>query len=189
MASTLLMLAMHQDIQDKVMDEIRDVFDSVHQEVDNEILNKLPYLDLVIKESMRLFPVLPIIGRLATKDVVLNTCTIPAGSNILIIMFNTHRNPKYWGDDAHLFRPDRFLPENISQIHPYAFGPFSGGHRICIGMKYGMNVMKVILTHFLRNYKVSTSLKYEELEFKIEVSMKIVQNYMMTIKKRNFKST
>lgn len=186
MASTLLMMAMHQDVQEKVMNEIRDVFDTVNQEVDNANLNNLSYLEQVIKETMRLFPVLPITGRLATKDVVLNTCTIPAGSNILIIMFNTHRNPKYWGDDAHLFRPDRFHPENISKVHPYAYGPFSGGHRICIGMKYAMNVMKVILTHFLRNYKVSTSLKYEELEFKIEVSMKIVQHYMMKIEKRQF---
>lgn len=181
------MLALHQNIQDKVMLELEDAFVSVEQEVENDMLNNLPYLEMIIKETLRMHPVLPVLGREATKDIQLKSCTIPAGANILINMFSVQRNPEYWGDDAHLFNPDRFLPENFSKIHPYAYAPFSSGPRICIGMKYGMNVMKVVLSHILRNYKVTTNLKFEDLEYKIAVTLRVVQNCMIKLERREFK--
>lgn len=185
MSAALLMMAMHQDVQMKVLQEIEDVIGSSNEEVEYEMLNSLTYLEMVIKESMRLFPVLPVIGRHCKKDVQIEKCVIPAGATIMINIFNTQRSTKNWGEDAHLFDPERFSTENISKIHPYAFIPFSGGPRICIGLKYAMNVMKIILVHFLRNYKITTSLKYEELQMKIAVSLKISQKYMIQIEKRN----
>ena len=187
MSGILLMLALHQDVQDKVFHELQDVFDSVDQETENEMLNKLPYLDLVIKESLRLLPVGPILGRESTKEIELESCTIPAGVMILLNMFDVQRNPKYWGDDAHVFNPDRFLPENFSKIHPYAYAPFSKGPRNCIGMKYGMNVMKIALSHILRNFKITTNLKFDELDYKVAVTLRVVQNYMIKVEKRKFK--
>ena len=152
------------------------------------MLNRLSYLEMVIKESMRLFPVLPVIGRHCSKDIVLKKCVIPAGATIMINIFNTQRSTNNWGEDAKLFNPERFSTENISKIHPYAFIPFSGGPRICIGLKYAMNVMKIILVHFLRNYKITTSLKYEALQMKIAISLKISQKYMIQIEKRNLEN-
>ena len=178
-------MAMHHEIQQNVLEEIENVIGLSNEEVDYEILNRLTYLEMVIKESMRLFPVLPLIGRHCSKNTELKKCIIPAGASIMINIFKTQRSVKNWGDDAHLFNPDRFLPENFSKIHPYAFIPFSGGPRICIGLKYAMNVMKIVLVHFLRNYEITTSLKYEELEMKIAISLKISQKYMIQIKKRN----
>lgn len=118
------MLAMHKDIQDKVFNEIDNVIGSYDGLLDIETLNKLTYLDLVIKESLRLFPVLPAVLREATADVEAEGQTIPEGSILFIFPFDVHRNPKYWGSDAHLFKPERFEPENIKDIHPYAFIPF-----------------------------------------------------------------
>ena len=187
MSTTLVMLALHQNVQEKVIQELEDVFDSIDQEIDNDLLKNLHYLDMVIKETLRLFPVIPLFGREATKDIELKSCTIPAGANIIINVFNVHKNPIYWGDDAHVFNPDRFLPENFSKIHPYAYIPFSKGPRNCIGMIYGMNVMKVVLTHILRNYKVKTSLKFEDLDFKMTLTLQIVQGYMIKLEKRVFK--
>ncbi|CAO1393073.1 unnamed protein product [Diamesa hyperborea] len=187
MSGVLLFLAMHQEVQDKVVLELKDVFDSVDQETENEMLNKLPYLDLVIKETLRLLPIAPILGREATKDIELKSCTIPAGAIIFLNMFDVHRNPKYWGDDAHLFNPDRFLPQNFCKVHPYAYAPFSKGPRNCIGMKYGMNVMKIALSHILRNYKVTTNLKFEDLEYKVAITLRVVQNYMIKVERRKFK--
>ena len=186
-STVLLMLALHQDVQEKVVQELKGVFDSAEQETDNDMLNNLPYLEMVVKESLRLFTVSPILGKEATKDIELKSCTIPAGANILINIYNVQRNPKYWGDDAHLFKPDRFLPENISKIHPYAFIPFSKGPRICIGIKYGMNVIKVVLSHILRNYKVTTNLKFEDLECTMILTLRIVQGYIIKLEKRKFK--
>ena len=91
-----------------------------------------------------------------------------------------------WGNDADKFIPERFSPENDSKVHPYAFLPFGGGPRICMGMKYGMNVMKINLAHFLRNYFVKTNLKYEELTFEFTLSIKIQQKSMIRIEKREF---
>ena len=187
MSGILLMLALHQDVQEKVVKELEVVFDSVDQEMENDMLNEVPYLEMVIKETLRMHPVLPVIAREATKDVELKSCTIPAGANILINMFSVQRNPIYWGDDAHLFNPDRFLPENFSKIHPYAYAPFSSGPRICIGMKYGMNVMKVVLSHILRNYKVTTNHKFHELEYKVAVTLRVVQHCMIKLERREFK--
>ena len=181
------MLALHQDVQEKVIQELEYVFDSIDQVTDNDMLNNLPYLEMVIKETMRFFPIAAFLGREATKDIKLKSCTIPAGANILINMLKVHRNPIYWSDDAHLFNPDRFMPENISKIHPYAYLPFSKGIRNCIGIKYAMNVMKVILTHILRNYKVTTSLKLEDLECKMSLTLQVVQGYMIKLEKRVFK--
>ena len=187
MSGILLMLALHQDVQDKVFHELQDVFDSVDQETENEMLNKLPYLDLVIKESLRLLPIGAILGREPTKDIELESCTIPAGAMILLNMFDVQRNPKYWGDDAHLFNPDRFLPENFSKIHPYAYAPFSKGPRNCIGIKYGMNVIRIVLTHILRSYKVTTNLKFEDLEYNLAITLRVVQSYMIKLESRQFK--
>lgn len=188
MSAALLMMAIHQDVQEKVLQEIEDVIGSSNEQVDYEILNKLSYLEMVIKESMRLFPVLPVIGRHCKKDVELKKCVIPAGASIMINIFRTQRSTANWGEDAHLFNPERFTAENISKIHPYAFIPFSGGPRICIGLKYAMHVMKIILVHFVKNYKITTSLKYEELQMKIAVSLKISQKYMIEIEKRCLKN-
>ena len=181
------MVALHPDVQEKLIQELEDVFDSVDQETDDEIINKLPYSEMVIKETLRLYPVGAILGREATKNIQLKSCTIPAGANILLNVFHVQRNPKFWGNNAHLFNPDRFLPENIIKIHPYAYVPFSKGPRNCIGMKYAMNIMKIILSHILRSYKVTTNLKSEDFVINVAFTLKIVQGYMIKLEKREFK--
>lgn len=185
MSAVLLMLAIHSNAQEKVYEELNGVFGlSGDVVIDNNSLKKLPYLEMVIKESMRLFPVLPVSARTVTEDLVIGKYTIPSGTNIFISTFQVHRNPKYWGDDANLFKPERFEPEQFRKIHPYAFIPFSGGPRICIGAKYGMLFMKTVLVNFLRKYKIKSNLKYDELDFEISISMKIVQRYMISLELR-----
>ena len=63
------MLAMNHDVQEKVVQELRDVFDSADEPIDYDSLNKLVYLDLVLKETLRLFPVLPISARITSSEV------------------------------------------------------------------------------------------------------------------------
>ena len=58
---------------------------------------------------------------------ILENYTIPPGVTVLIPIFNSQRNPKYWGEDAALFNPDRFLPENFAKINSYSYIPFGGG--------------------------------------------------------------
>jgi len=96
-------------------------------------LNKLKYLEYFMKETMRLFPSVPIMAREPVQDTELaNGLIIPKGSQISIHVFDIHRNAKYW-DSPEEFRPERFLPENVQNRHTYAYIPFSAGQRNCIG--------------------------------------------------------
>lgn len=125
------MLAMHEDVQQKLFNEIEKIVEDKNEEINDSQLHKMNYLEMVIKETMRLFPVLPIHAREASEDIELENFTIPAGANIVISVFNAHRNPKNWGEDAEKFIPERFLPENFEKLHSYAFIPFSRGDRNC----------------------------------------------------------
>ena len=123
-SASLLLLAMNKDVQDKVLTELHQVLGS-SQEIDLENVNELHYLEMVINEAMRLFPVVPFVFREVTEEVEVTDYTIPKGSHILISIFKIHRDKRYWGDDADQFRPERFEKENFAKIHPYAFIPFT----------------------------------------------------------------
>jgi cytochrome P450 len=98
-----------------------------------------------------------------------------------------HASKEYWGEDADEFKPERFEPENYKKVNPNAYIPFLRGPRNCIGFKYGMNSMKVSFAHFFRNYKLSTSLKLDQIELDFCVNTRVVQGYMVNIEKIDFK--
>lgn len=112
--------------------------------------------------------------------------TIPKGTNIIFPIIHIHRNKAHWGEDADEFKPERFEPENIKNVHPYAYMPFSKGSRNCIGYKYAENSLKVVMAHFFRRFKASTALKMEDIEFGYTIVVKVTQGYFVTLEKRNF---
>lgn len=119
------MLAMHKDVQEKVVNELHEIFASVDDPIDFETTNKLSYLEMVIKETLRLFPITAFTFRTSVDDFELDGYNVPAGSNFFLSVFGLHRNPKYWGEDAGKFIPERFEPDRIKNVHPYAYVPFS----------------------------------------------------------------
>ncbi|KAH0821664.1 hypothetical protein GEV33_001127 [Tenebrio molitor] len=121
-------------------------------------LPRLVYLERVVKETLRLFPVAACLGRLLDKDIVTSNYTLPKGCECLIPIMYIHRDPNIWEHPLE-FNPDRFLPEEVSKRHPYSYLPFSGGPRSCIGFKYAMMAMKTAICTVVRHYKVSTELK------------------------------
>lgn len=129
----LLMLAINQKHQDTILDELRSVFESVDCDVTPAHLTSMQYLDCVLKESMRLRPPVPFIGRKPSTDIQLRKGTVPKGSMVIINIMHLHRNPKIWGENVYEFDPDRFLPENVAKRPPFSYIPFSGGARNCIG--------------------------------------------------------
>lgn len=130
----MLMLAMHPEIQEKAFQEIKDAHETQTSHSDAEILSKLDYLEMCIKETMRLFPVGPFLGRQNVEDVKLSNCTVPKGTMLILSFHYLHRNKEVWGPNADLFDPDNFLPEKIASRHAYSYLPFSAGPRNCIGM-------------------------------------------------------
>jgi cytochrome P450 family 313 len=111
-----------------VFEELKTVFGDVGDEIpyiDYEKVNELVYLEMVINETMRLLPVVPMIFRYVSKNIQIGDYEVPEGSNLFLPIMKIHRSKKIWGEDAMEFRPERFEKEEIAKIHPYAYLPFS----------------------------------------------------------------
>jgi cytochrome P450 len=131
LAAVFLLIAIHKDAQAKMIDEIDEHFDG--ESLTMEDLNKFKYVDCVVKETLRLFPTIPVVPRKVTEDFQLGEHMIPKDTILLEFIYSLHRNPAVWGEDAGDFRPERFEPENIQKVDPSAFVPFASGKRKCIG--------------------------------------------------------
>lgn len=127
-AHCLLFLAQHPNYQNKVVEEINEFFGDEDEEITLEALNKLQYMERVIKETMRVAPIGPVIFREAMDDFEIEEgLIIPKGTTFILNIYALHRAPHIWGEHATVFDPDNFLPENITKRHPCAYIPFSTG--------------------------------------------------------------
>uniref|UniRef100_A0A1B0CKF6 Cytochrome n=1 Tax=Lutzomyia longipalpis TaxID=7200 RepID=A0A1B0CKF6_LUTLO len=183
---TVLMLAMHQDIQEKVVEELKRVFVDPSIPIDYDSIKQLTYLDMVIKETLRLYPVIPYIGRNTTKDIKLKNLTVPSGTMIGIPLMKNNRDPIAFGPNPNLFDPDNFLPERVAKRHPYQYLPFSGGPRNCIGMIYGLFSVRTIVASMMMNFKVKTALRFEDIKLVYNISLRITNENLVKIEPRNF---
>lgn len=114
-------------------------------------LPQLGIITQVIEESLRLRPPAWLITRKAVAEDNLSGHHIPAGSNVLITPYLTHRHPKFWPNPEG-FDPTRFAPEASRDRHPFAFLPFGGGPRKCIGMGFAMMEMQIAIAMVLSAY-------------------------------------
>ncbi|XP_031632678.1 uncharacterized protein LOC116346652 [Contarinia nasturtii] len=184
---TILTLSMHPHIQEQVFDELHSVYETQDEETTYEHIRKLHLLDRVIKETMRLLPLACLLLRTTTAEIPISKCTLPRDTSIIISVFTMHRRKDIWGDDANDFNPDHFLPENVEKRHPFAFAPFSLGPRNCIGHQYAMFSMKVMLSTILRKFKFSPVklMKMSDLKLTFEITLKLVDKYLVTVSPRN----
>src|SRR5687767_12547140 len=115
------------------------------RELDFEDLDKLPSLDLVMKESLRLCSPVPGLPREAVKDTQVLGFHIPKGTLVNVATFTNHYLAEYWPDPER-FDPERFAPERREdKIHQYAWEPFGGGVHKCIGLHFAGMQVKAIL--------------------------------------------
>lgn len=131
----ILMLAMNPAIQERVYQEIMSVCPGEKQDLTEDDYQELKYLERVLKETMRLFPTVPTIARVATDDFKMGKYLIPKDTHLMIGIMSMHRSEKQWGPTALEFDPDRFLAERLAGVHNYAYIPFSGGKRDCVGLR------------------------------------------------------
>ncbi|KAJ8924674.1 hypothetical protein NQ315_000825 [Exocentrus adspersus] len=168
-AFTLYYVAKHEEVQSRIAKELEEVLESDRPTV-TELCN-MKYLQQCIKESLRLAPSVPIISRVLTEDVVLDGHTLPAGTNIFISPFITHRLPHYFPNPS-TFDPDRFSEENVDKRHPFSFIPFSAGQRNCIGYKFALLEIKTILAGVLRRFQINLVPGHEDLEFSYRTTLR-----------------
>ncbi|MGH8880398.1 MAG: cytochrome P450 [Stackebrandtia sp.] len=152
LAFALHLLARNPEIQRRAREEIGTVLkDEPPSAADYE---RLPYTTMVVKEAMRLYPAAPILGRLAVDDTEVDGFRIPAGSNVLTSAWVIHRHPRYW-EDPERFDPSRFTAEREAARPRYAWIPFGGGPRACIGQHFSMLESVLALAVMLREYSFS----------------------------------
>ncbi|MFW6691622.1 cytochrome P450 [Streptomyces sp. MAR4 CNX-425] len=115
-------------------------------------LRNLPYLDMVLRESMRLYPPGPYGAREATEDLRLGDYTVPAGTTVFYPFWAVHMNPAHW-PDPETFDPGRFTPEATAARHRLAYIPFGIGPRSCEGAALAMVEAKLVLAVLLKRFR------------------------------------
>lgn len=123
----------HLKFQEKIIEELEFIFGTSQRPVTPVDLREMKYLEQCVKETMRLYPSVPVFARTLGEDVKLKTHTLPKGCDVVIIPFATHRLSEIF-PNPEVFNPDRFDPDEVEQRHPYAYIPFSAGPRNCIGI-------------------------------------------------------
>ncbi|XP_022827263.1 cytochrome P450 4d8-like [Spodoptera litura] len=184
MTHMLLAIATYPEIQNKIYNEIQEVLQNKDDDFTKHDLQKLVYLEAVMKESLRLHSATPLIGRNIDVDVKLKNCTIRANSTSIIGVYALHRHP-LWGPDANEFKPERWLDPSISSLleKPALFAAFGIGKRNCIGKTYSMLMMKIVLAHIVRQYHISGDIHKVVCEF--DIVLKPVSGHHIGLKLRS----
>ncbi|XP_033209032.1 probable cytochrome P450 6a14 [Belonocnema kinseyi] len=154
-------LALKPDIQDKLRQEINENLGGRH-DFSYEDVHALPYLHKVVSETLRKYPIVPILNRICIKDYKIpnsNFC-VPKGMNIIIPILGLHKDPNIFPDPEE-FSPERFDSVEMAKRHAFTYLPFGEGPRICIGKRFGLLQVKFALIKILSHYRVSVCDKTE----------------------------
>jgi cytochrome P450 len=147
---TLYLLSQHPEVLHKVQAEVDAALEGRTPGLAD--LPRMPYTLQVFEESMRLYPSAPIVPRLTSRDTILGGYHVPAGSRILVNLFNIHRHPRFWAD-AERFDPDRFSPENRKAQNRFAYIPFGAGPHQCIGKHFALLEAHLLLALLAQRYE------------------------------------
>lgn len=148
LAWTLFLLAEHPQVANELVAELASVLHGEPPTV--EQLAKLPYLDAVVKESMRVLPPVPLHPRIVSEDSELGGYFLPASTELFLSIFHMHHDRAIF-EDPHCFDPSRW-----SKIKPsvYEYNPFSAGPRMCIGAAFATMEIKIALAMLLQRFRV-----------------------------------
>lgn len=148
----LYLLSQHPDCFKRVKDEISSQMQAGVPNIGN--LSEYEYTIRVIKESLRLYPPFWMLDREAVKDDQASGFSIPGGTTVLLFIHGVHHSSKYW-TEPEKFDPERFNKANSRGHQPFTHLPFGAGPRGCIGEKYAMLQMLIILYRLIGSYDIS----------------------------------
>ncbi|XP_017482888.1 PREDICTED: cytochrome P450 4d1-like [Rhagoletis zephyria] len=170
-------------------EEICSIFgtDPTAIEITRERLSQLHYVDMCIKEALRMYPPIALIGRKVLEECTINDHILPAGANIAF-------SPYVFGRQADLYpEPNKFKPERFdltardddTKPNPYMFTTFSGGPRSCLGSKYAVLQMKVVIVNILLNFQMEfVGDASEEPTLYTELTLRTKDPLMFTLRER-----
>ncbi|CAG8544279.1 8375_t:CDS:10 [Paraglomus occultum] len=155
---TIIIMLLLQNSEKKaaLLEELDEALEGVPKDElpPHEILKKLPYLNAVINEAMRLWPVALATGptKRTVEDIILCGYVIPANTQISANIYALHHSADVWGDNVEEFVPERWLdPDNLPKD---AFYPFSAGSRNCIGSNFALQEMRLLVATLLHRYRL-----------------------------------
>src|SRR5262249_27015688 len=145
------LLARHPDAEARLHEEVDRVLDGRAPGAAD--LARLAWTRMVIEEALRLYPPAHAISRTAIGEDRIGGVRVPAGSNISVSMYMTHRNPNLWREPER-FDPEQFAPAAVAQRHRLAYLPCGGGPRICIGSGFAIAEAQVIVAMVAQRYSL-----------------------------------
>lgn len=144
---TLYLLARHPDVRKELEAEVDGTLGARSPGLED--LDRMPLLEQVLKESMRLYPPAYLVGRYTIVDMTLGAAELPAGTLVLVNIYGMHRSSKYFAD-ARRFDPARFARGREATIPKGAYAPFGAGPRTCIGGHFAMLEARLALATIAR---------------------------------------
>lgn len=144
---TWSLLAMHPEVFARLQQELQAERAEVRE------INSLPYTLQVVKESMRLFPPVYMFGREALRDISIADFTVRKGESVVMSQWIMHRDERFYAEPLQ-FRPERWTPEFERELPKYAYLPFGGGPRVCIGKEVAMLEAVSVLATLARGFRV-----------------------------------
>jgi cytochrome P450 len=147
---TLFLLARNPSAEERLANEIGETLGGRLPTAAD--LPRLRFADAVIKESLRLYPPAYVIGREALEDCVIGGWNVPARSTVYFAPWVLNRDPRLF-PDPESFRPERWLDGSTARLPKYAYIPFGGGPRVCIGERFAMMEGVLVLTTLLRRFR------------------------------------
>ncbi|KAL6074434.1 cytochrome P450 [Balamuthia mandrillaris] len=162
LAFSFALLACHPDAQQKVYEEVQRLLQEKmasgeqSEQLTYDDYKKLNYTMCVFKEALRMYPPVNMVPKMAAEDVMISGYLIPKNTTISVALNVLHRNEKYW-QEPDIFKPERFLKmgeDSGTSVNPYAFAPFSGGRRSCLGMKFAEVEAVLLLASIVRSFSI-----------------------------------
>ena len=147
---TLVLLAENPAAEERLSDEIESVLRGRRPGAADLAL--LPYTDAVVRESLRLYPPAYVVGREAIRDCVLGGYRVAAGATIYFSPWVLHRDAR-WFSEPLAFRPERWLDRTAPRLPKFAYLPFGGGPRVCIGERFALMEAALVLTTLLQRFR------------------------------------
>jgi cytochrome P450 len=145
------LLAQHPEAEKKLWQELEEVLGGRAPEAED--FPKLKFTEMVAKEAMRLYPPAYVVGREAVNECEIGGYHVPPKMQVFMAPWVVHRDPRFF-DAPNEFRPERWTPEFISNLPKYAYFPFGGGPRVCIGNAFAMMEIVLLLATIARKYKL-----------------------------------
>jgi cytochrome P450 len=145
------LIATHPAVEAKLVEEWSRVLGG--RSPTPEDLPNLPYTDAVLTEAMRVYPPVYLIGREATTELALGGYRVKRGYTVFMSQWVSHRDPRYFGPDPEAFRPERWLDGLAKRIPKYAYFPFGGGPRVCIGNTFALMEAAILLATVGQRYR------------------------------------